>query len=344
MERCGFFDAYLNGEEYDRVYLANQFAAYFASFINNGVFAEHADQLQVMAMATPQMQITVRKGQGWINGYWYENTDELYLPIEVADGVLHRIDSIVLRWGSSERTMWLAVNKGTPAISNPVAPAITRNADYFELQLATVSIPASSISITQAQITDTRLDTAVCGWVTGVVDQIDTSTLFAQFEAYFEEFQQFYEQEFSTWSAEQRSAYLTWISGQEADMTNWTTEQQDEYNYWYSTHTELWQTQFDTWFEEVKGQLSEDVAGQLQLAIDKNLDRIEGYTNGTTVFSEDGVTIDQVLDTGNRLKTTFIDSRTILQEWYTSDGVKIKQKRTTFSEDGLTIVEVKEVI
>ena len=104
MERCGFFDANLVGEEYDRVYLAAQFAAYFASFIGNGVYAEHSNQLQVVAMPTPQMQVGVEKGQGWINGYWYENTDTMYLPIEVADGVLNRIDSIVLRLGFAEPT------------------------------------------------------------------------------------------------------------------------------------------------------------------------------------------------------------------------------------------------
>lgn len=177
MERCGFFDANLVGEEYDRVYLAGSFAAYFASFIGNGVFRKNADGLQVVSMATPSMQVAVRKGQGWINGYWYENTDELYLPIDVADGVLHRIDAIVLRWGSSERTMWLAVNKGKPAISNPQPPALTRNADYYELQLALVSIPAGSINVTQSRISDTRLNKNVCGWVTGLVDQIDITTL-----------------------------------------------------------------------------------------------------------------------------------------------------------------------
>lgn len=189
MERCGFFDAHLSGEEYDRVYLAQHFAAYFASFIANGVFAEHSNQLQVTEMAAPQMQVGVERGQGWINGYWYENTDTLYLPVDIADGVLNRIDSVVLRLGFSERNMWLAVKKGTPAV-NPIAPEVTRTADYYELQLATISIPASSIKITQAQITDTRMNQDVCGWVTGVVKQLDTTTLFNQFESYFDEFKQ----------------------------------------------------------------------------------------------------------------------------------------------------------
>ena len=225
MERCGFFDANLVGEQYDRVYLAAQFTAYFASFIGNGVYAEHSNQLQVVAMPTPQMQVGVEKGQGWINGYWYENTDTMHLPIEVADGVLNRTDPIVLRLGIAERNMWLMVKKGTPAI-NPTAPEVTRTADYYDLQLATVSIPASSIRITQAQIQDTRMNQDVCGWVTGVVKQLDTTTLFNQFETYFQEFKE----------------------NNQAD--------------------------FDTWFENIKGQLGEDVAGNLQNQIDEHEARL----------------------------------------------------------------------
>lgn len=176
MERCGFFDANLVGEEYDRVYLSQHFAAYFASFIGNGVFRKNADGLQVITLSTPQMKVSVLSGQGYINGYWYENTDNLILNIDNADGVLNRIDSVVLRLGYAERDIWLAVKRGTPAIK-PTAPSLTRNADYYELQLATISIPAGSINITQSRISDTRLNKNVCGWVTGLVDQIDTGTL-----------------------------------------------------------------------------------------------------------------------------------------------------------------------
>jgi len=204
MERCGFFDANLIGGEYDRVYLASQFAAYFASFIGNGVFAKHSNQLQVVEMATPQMQIGVERGQAWINGYWYENTDILYLPIDTADGVLNRIDSVVLRLGFSERNIWLTVKKGTPAI-NPIAPEVTRNADYYELQLATISIPAGSIKITQAQITDTRMNNDVCGWVTGIIDQVDTTTLFNQYVDWYTTTTGQAEQDWNAWFSQQQT-------------------------------------------------------------------------------------------------------------------------------------------
>lgn len=273
MERCGFFDANLVGEEYDRVYLAAQFAAYFASFIGNGVYAEHSNQLQVVAMPTPQMQVGVEKGQGWINGYWYENTDTMYLPIEVADGVLNRIDSIVLRLGFAERNMWLMVKKGTPAI-NPIAPEVTRTADYYDLQLATVSIPASSIRITQAQIQDTRMNQDVCGWVTGVVKQLDTTTLFNQFETYFQEFKENNQADYEEWTETQKQAWLSWVSGQETDFTDWTDEQKEEYETWYATHINQWQSDFDTWFENIKDQLGEDAAGNLQNQIDEHEARL----------------------------------------------------------------------
>lgn len=295
MERCGFFDANLVGEEYDRVYLAAQFAAYFASFIGNGVYAEHSNQLQVVAMPTPQMQVSVEKGQGWINGYWYENTESISLAIDVADGVLNRVDSVVLRLGFSERNMWVAVKKGTPAIS-PSAPALTRNADYYELQLATIDVPASSIKITQAQITDTRMNQNVCGWVTGVVDQLDTTTLFNQFDA------------------------------------------------WYDEHTTSWQEQFNTWFATIQGQLSGDIATQLQSQIIALNEKTDGYFECTTNFSSDGKTITQILENGEKLVTNFVDVNTIVQQWFNTNDVKIRQKKIVFSSDGMQIEEKKEVI
>ena len=295
MERCGFFDANLVGEEYDRVYLASQFAAYFASFIGNGVYASKSNKLQVVEQVTPGMAVSVLSGQGWINGYWYENTESISLAIDVADGVLNRIDSVVLRLGFSERNMWVAIKKGTPAI-NPSAPALIRNADYYELQLATIDVPASSIKITQAQITDTRMNQNVCGWVTGVVDQLDTTTLFNQFEA------------------------------------------------WYNEHTTSWQEQFNTWFETIQGQLSGDIATQLQSQITALGEKTDGYFECTTTFSPDGKTITQILENGEKLVTNFVDAYTIVQQWFSTNDVKIRQKKIVFSADGMKIEEKKEVI
>lgn len=187
-ENSGFFDAHLVNGEYDRVYLAESFAKYFASFIGNGIFGGKSNELMVKQKVTADMSVRVLSGQGWINGYWYENSDELSLAIDIADGVLNRIDIIVLRWDNSERVIRLAVKKGTSATS-PSAPTIQRGADLYELKLAQVYIKAGATKITQADITDTRLNNEVCGFVHGVVDQFDTTEFGNQIDSFIENFE-----------------------------------------------------------------------------------------------------------------------------------------------------------
>lgn len=201
-EQSGFFDAHLTGGEYDRVYLASSFARYFASFIGNGVFADKAAGLMAYQTDPTSMRVKVLPGQAWINGYWYENDSEFSLPIDVADGVLNRIDLVTLRWGTAERSINLAVKKGTPAV-NAVAPVIQRDSDYYELKLAEIRVTAGTVSITQANIVDTRADTNVCGWVTGVIKQADTSQLFAQWQAA-------YEAAYSQWQTACEASYSQW--------------------------------------------------------------------------------------------------------------------------------------
>lgn len=279
-QECGFFNAQLVGEEFDRVYLAEQFAAYFASFIGNGVYGKSMQELEVMAQTNAEMSIKVGSGQGWINGWWYRNTDEYTLFVDIADGALSRIDIVVLRWGNSERDMWLEVIEGEPS-ANPVPPALRRDADYYDLQLAKINVPAGAIRITQANIEDTRLDNSVCGLVTGVVDQIDTTDLYNQFEAYFAEFKQIYETDMDNWTELQKAAFNAWVASTqgkyddyvddtEKDYADWTQAKKDQYDEWYDTHIALWQQTFETWFENAKNQLSTDVAGKLQVQLDEH--------------------------------------------------------------------------
>lgn len=190
-EQSGFFDAHLVNGEYDRIYLAASFAKYFASFIGNGIFGGKSDELMVRQKSTASMSVNVLSGQGWINGYWYENNSELSLAIDVADGVLNRIDLIVLRWDGINRNIRLYVKKGTPAV-NASAPALQRNADYYELKLAEIYIRAGTTSITQANITDTRLNSSVCGFVVGVVKQFDTEAFGKQLDSYITQYAEEY--------------------------------------------------------------------------------------------------------------------------------------------------------
>ena len=177
-ERCGFFNA-TNSSNPDRVYNSSDFAAYFASFIGNGVFAKHSDQLRVAQQDSPDMSVKVLGGQAWINGWWYENTSTLNIDIDPADGMLDRIDIIVVQFDLTNRVIKTIVRKGSPS-AGATAPSLNRDDDLWELKLAEVNVSHGTVNITDGKITDTRSDTTVCGWVSGLIDQMDTTKLFNQ--------------------------------------------------------------------------------------------------------------------------------------------------------------------
>lgn len=274
MERCGFFDANMVGDEYDRVYLANEFAAYFASFIGNGVFADKSDELQVLAMASPSMQITVKGGQGWINGYWYENTDDLYLPIDVADGVLNRIDIVVLRLGFAERAMWLEVKKGANAVT-PIAPDLIRNADYYELKLAEIYVGAGAIKINQIDITDTRLDANVCGFVCGLITQFDTTAFGRQLQTFINDYiaqanedYQPYLDTLENLKQLANTAYNQFLVYLDNLKTQGNSAYQD-YLVWLGNLKVQTTADLQALLAELEGLISESVVAELNMRIDK---------------------------------------------------------------------------
>ncbi|WP_169008402.1 hypothetical protein [Faecalispora jeddahensis] len=165
MEKSGFF----NSSGGDRIYDAADFAAYFGSLVSNGVFYAVATSLQ----ATPGngLAVSVAAGSAWINGYRYENTDALNLPLTTANGSNPRIDRIVVRLSQVSRNIQLAVVDGTPA-ATPSAPALTRTSDVYELGIADVLIPAAATSIAANNITDTRLNVSLCGLVNSLVTAV----------------------------------------------------------------------------------------------------------------------------------------------------------------------------
>lgn len=205
-EISGFHNS-ING---DRKVKADFFARFFGSLIGNGVFPNPSTGCQVIA--NNDMTVTVKTGKAWINGVFYENTADMALSLDVADGVLKRIDRVVLQYNTIDRTIAAKVKKGTFA-SSPVAPSLQRDADAYELGIADILVSNGVISVTQANITDLRLNTTYCGIVHGVVDQVDTTTIFNQYQAWFGEFSGDAEAEFNTFLAQLENALSGDVAG-----------------------------------------------------------------------------------------------------------------------------------
>ena len=177
-----FFNAVLNGSTYDRTYTANDFTSYLKELVSNGVFINESNNLQVVSSSG--MRAIVKPGSGWIDGHKLDNTADYVVNFDSSDVLLDRIDRVIFYTDSVERAMGIKVLKGTPA-TNPVAPTLTRNETRYEMALASVLIKKQATSITTANITDTRHDKAVCGVVKGLIEEIDTTSIFNQYNDAF---------------------------------------------------------------------------------------------------------------------------------------------------------------
>ena len=175
-----FFNALPNPDgTWDREYNAENMSDYLNLLVGSGVFPNPSTNLQVMASSG--FNLVVKAGSAWINGKKMENTTDYSITLDGSDVLLNRIDRVIFYLDTQAREMGIDVIKGTPA-TNPVAPDLTRTATRQEYCLATVAINKQISAISQADITDTRADSDVCGWVAGLIQQVDTSTLFNQWQ------------------------------------------------------------------------------------------------------------------------------------------------------------------
>lgn len=136
MERSSFFNS-ISG---DRKYKADDWARYFASFIGNGVFPLPATGLQVAA--DYGMNVIVKAGRAFINGYFYENTSDLSFQLQTADGTRNRIDRVVVRWSLSQRKISVQIKSSAYSTGVPTPTALERTADIYELALADIRVNA----------------------------------------------------------------------------------------------------------------------------------------------------------------------------------------------------------
>ena len=154
-------------------------AAYLAG-LTSGVFSGAED---FPVTAAGGLTVTVGAGRGWVHpsrftGYSITKREADTLTMPLADPSLPRIDRIVMRYDAGARAASLQVLQGT-ASSTPTAPAISRTELIYDLCLAEIARPAGSTAVTTGQITDTRLDEALCGIVRDGVTGIPTDELLA---------------------------------------------------------------------------------------------------------------------------------------------------------------------
>ena len=158
----------------------------FEGLITDGVYEAIGNKLAVQPNSG--MTIQIATGRGWFNNRWVNNDSPYLLTLEGSDVLLNRYAAICVRGDNTD-----VVRATQPYIkysdfaTAPVKPTVIRTETVKEYCLAYVYIRAGAAAITAADIEDTRQDTNLCGWVTGLIDQITPETLYTQFTAQFNE-------------------------------------------------------------------------------------------------------------------------------------------------------------
>lgn len=261
----GFFNS-ING---DRTYSADQMSTYFEGLVSDGIYENIGDRFAVTAATG--MTVNVGSGRALIKSHWIKNDSAQALQIDPADVQYGRYDLIVLRLDLNEagRSITIAVKKGTAA-AVPNIPVPTRTNSVYELALAVIFIQKNATSISQSSITDRR-SSSQCGWVTGVIKQVDTSDLFLQWQTAYESYYSQSTAAFNAYFAAKQQAFEAWFSTLTQTL---------------SVDTTIVKLQRTTEVTDITTEVTIGIAGY-----DPSTDILFAYINGLLLVEDDEYTI-----------------------------------------------------
>ena len=177
-ENYGFFNGTKQTDgTYDRTYDASDFASFFAKFIGNGVYK--GSGLNVVPKSG--LTVTLKAGSAFVNGYWYELTEDMDFTLSVNSTSSTIYDLITITLDKTERKVYARKKE------NVYAGLPERSDTIYDLVVARISVGVGVSNITSSRIEDTRGNSSFCGYVTGLVDQLNVEEAFNQMRGQFDE-------------------------------------------------------------------------------------------------------------------------------------------------------------
>lgn len=326
----GFFNS-LNG---DRKYNAAQMSAIFDGLIIDGVFASIGTAFAVKAAGG--LTVNVGVGKAWFDHTWTVNDSILPMTAPEAEVLLDRIDAVVLEVNGMEsvRENTIKFVKGNPS-SAPSRPTLTNEGNVHQYPLCYIYRNYGTAVINQADITP-MVGTESTPFVTGILQTVSLDELLGKWQDELDRFTDARSQEVDDWIAQEESDFTTWFDKMKADLQ----QEQTVLDQWIASE----QADFLSWYNQMKDQLSGDVAGNLQLEIDKEeVKRIllVGFEDGTKEFSDDGTVITSTASDGRTLTKTFSDGfLTMTNVLKSAAGAEVARAVKTFDSDGKLISTV----
>ena len=326
----GFFNS-LNG---DRKYNAAQMSAIFDGLIIDGVFASIGTAFAVKAAGG--LTVNVGIGKAWFDHTWTVNDSILPITAPEAEVLLDRIDAVVLEVNGMEsvRENTIKFVKGNPS-SAPSRPTLTNEGNVHQYPLCYIYRKYGTAVINQADITP-MVGTESTPFVTGILQTISLDELLGKWQDELDRFTDARSKEVDDWIAQEESDFTAWFNKMKADLQ----QEQTVLDQWIASE----QADFLAWYNQMKDQLSGDVAGNLQLEIDKEeVKRIllVGFEDGTKEFSDDGTVITSTASDGRTLTKTFSDGfLTMTNVLKSAAGAEVARAVKTFDSDGKLISTV----
>ena len=326
----GFFNS-LNG---DRKYNAAQMSAIFDGLIIDGVFASIGTAFAVNAAGG--LTVNVGIGKAWFDHTWTVNDSILPMTAPEAEVLLDRIDAVVLEVNGTEsvRENTIKFVKGNPS-SAPSRPTLTNEGNVHQYPLCYIYRKYGTAVINQADITP-MVGTESTPFVTGILQTISLDELLGKWQDELDRFTDARSKEVDDWIAQEESDFTAWFNKMKADLQ----QEQTVLDQWIASE----QADFLAWYNQMKDQLSGDVAGNLQLEIDKEeVKRIllVGFEDGTKEFSDDGTVITSTASDGRTLTKTFSDGfLTMTNVLKSAAGAEVARAVKTFDSDGKLISTV----
>ena len=181
---------------YDRAVTSAPLRKLTKSLFSDGVLPNPSTNLQVVAAGE---RIIIKTGFALCDGCQKLQEEDKVLNLPAADNTNDRIDTVVLRLDNNEevRECEFYIISGMAAAS-PVRPALTQTESIWEIGLADIRRKANSTEVTNANITDTRYETARCGIISSI-SRFDTTTLYQQVQDDLYQFRNVNQVEFEQW-------------------------------------------------------------------------------------------------------------------------------------------------
>ena len=143
-----------------KTYSATDFVESNKNTMKDGILP-NTDFFKVLPASN--MTIGVTSGRGWVQGHAFSSDGTLSFTLDNADGVLDRIDTVIIRLDLTTDNEKIECKLVKGALGGSAAAPV-RNGTYYDLVIAHITVAHGITAITSAMITDKRGDGNLCGW------------------------------------------------------------------------------------------------------------------------------------------------------------------------------------